>query len=181
MGIFGHTHYNIVGMDLVKWFSFKTKTETMKAYLSGAMEYAHDEGAGWREMMTTWLDKSFGHTVYNPVFESQNLIKSYGAEDYRDWKVSDPKKYADFIRVCVKRDIETVRHDVDYIICLWDEYVLKGAGTHAEVTISYECGKPVYLINTLPKPELSGWIMACSTKIFSDFDSLKSHLTKVYS
>ncbi len=153
----------------------------MRAYLSGAMEYAHDEGAGWREMMTAWLDESFGHTVYNPVIESQNLIESYGAEDYREWKQTDPKRYADFIRVCVDRDIDTVRHGVDYIICLWDDYVLKGAGTHAEVTLAYDIKKPVYLINQLSNGDMSGWIMACSTEIFSDFDSLKSFLLKTYS
>tara|TARA_Y100000590_G_scaffold118306_1_gene135366 strand:+ start:27456 stop:27917 length:462 start_codon:yes stop_codon:yes gene_type:complete len=153
----------------------------MRAYLSGAMEYAHDEGAGWRQMMTDWLDDSFGHTVYNPVIESQNLIKSYGTEDYREWKVSDPTRYADFIRVCVDRDIDTVRNGVDYIICLWDDFVLRGAGTHAEVTLAYEIGKPVYLINKLSDGDLSGWIMACSTKIFSNFDELKSHLSDTYS
>ena len=63
-------------MDLDEWRPVKTSVKAMRAYLSGAMEYAHDEGAGWRQMMTDWLDDSFGHTVYNPVIESQNLIKS---------------------------------------------------------------------------------------------------------
>ena len=168
-------------MDLDEWRPVKTSVKTMRAYLSGAMEYAHDEGAGWRQMMTDWLDDSFGHTVYNPVIESQNLIKSYGAGDYREWKVSNPKRYADFIRVCVDRDIDTVRKGVDYIICLWDDFVLRGAGTHAEVTLAYEIGKPVYLINQLSSGDISGWIMACSTKIFSNFDELKSHLSDTYS
>ena len=63
---------------------------------------------------------------------------------------------------------------------MWDESVLKGAGTHAEVTIAYECNKPIYLVNKLPEADLSGWIMACSTKIFSDFETLKSFLLKEY-
>jgi len=150
----------------------------MRAYLSGAMEFARDEGAGWREDMTTWLDKTLRHSVYNPVLESQSLVRKYGAEDYRQWKQSDLKKYADFIRICVDRDIDTVRNEVDYLICLWDENVFKGAGTHAEVTLAYDCQKPVYLINKLPEADLSGWIMACSTEIFSDFDQVKSFLSK---
>ena len=116
----------------------------MKAYLSGAMEFAIDEGAGWRIDITNWLVKHLNHSVYNPVEESQSLVKKNGAENYREWKNSDPKKYADFIRICVDRDIDIVRNHSDYIICLWDENVLKGAGTHAEVTIAYDCKKPVF-------------------------------------
>ncbi|MBC8345222.1 MAG: hypothetical protein ISR82_08285 [Candidatus Marinimicrobia bacterium] len=153
----------------------------MKAYLSGAMEFASDEGAGWREDMTLWLDKTVGHSVYNPVLESEALVKEYGAESYRDWKKNDIQKYSDFIRVCVNRDIDIVRNKTDYLICLWDEGVLKGAGTHAEVTIAYECGKPVYLVNKFPVEDLSGWIMACSTEIFSEFDELKIFLADQYS
>ena len=165
---------------MAKWIHFKTKFEAMIAYLSGAMEFADDEGSGWRKDLTKWLDDNLGHQVYDPVIQSAALIKKYGAKDYRNWKKSDPKKYADFIRICVDYDIETVRNRTDYVICLWDNNVLKGAGTHAEVTLAYESKKPVFLINKLSKTDLSGWIMACSTKIFNDFNSLKPYLLDKY-
>ena len=38
---------------------------------------------------------------------------------------------------------------MDYIICLWDEYVIRGCGAHAEVTFGYWYHKPVFLINKL--------------------------------
>ncbi|MBT4148986.1 MAG: hypothetical protein HOE46_01295 [Candidatus Marinimicrobia bacterium] len=167
-------------MDFIKWKFAKKKIKTMIGYLSGAMEFSNDEGAGWRNDLTLWLESNIEHKVFNPVIESENLMKSYGAESYRDWKVSNIDKYLNFIRICVDRDIEIVRNKCDYIICLWDESVLKGAGTHAEVTIAYECNKPIYLVNKLPEADLSGWIMACSTKIFSDFETLKSFLLKEY-
>jgi hypothetical protein len=152
----------------------------MKAYLSGAMEFANDEGTGWRSDITEWLDVQLNHSVYNPVLESQSLVEKYNAKNYRKWKIPQPKKYANFIRHCVNQDIASVRNKVDYIICLWDKNVLKGAGTHAEVTLGYECQKQVYLINKLPEAELSGWIMACSSKIFSDFEQLKNYLLQQY-
>jgi len=152
----------------------------MRAYLSGAMEFANDEGAGWRSDITKWLDVQLNHSVYNPVLESQSLVEKYNAKNYRKWKIPQPQKYANFIRHCVNQDIDSVRNKVDYIICLWDENVLKGAGTHAEVTLGYECQKQVYLINKLPEAELSGWIMACSSKIFSDFEQLKNYLLEQY-
>jgi len=152
----------------------------MIAYLSGAMEFSNDEGASWREEITYWLDNDLGHDVFNPVIESQLLVDRHGAKSYREWKNQDINRYIDFIKKCVNRDIEIVRKHCDYLICLWDEHVLKGAGTHAEVTIAYECNKPVYLVNKLPSKDLSGWIMACSTEIFPDFNILKTFLAKQY-
>ena len=46
----------------------------MIAYLSGAMEFANDEGAGWRKEVTYWLGKTLGHSVINPVLESEKLV-----------------------------------------------------------------------------------------------------------
>ena len=66
------------------------------------------------------------------------------------------------------------------MVCLWDSSVLKGGGTHGEVTMAYFIGKPVYLINKLSKKDLSGWIMACATESVSDFDDLKNILKQKY-
>ena len=38
---------------MVKWIYFKEKARTVIAYLSGAMEFASDEGAGWSVAMAT--------------------------------------------------------------------------------------------------------------------------------
>ena len=46
----------------------------MIAYLSGAMEYAVDEGSGWRLDMTSWLSNNLGHDVIAPVEESRLLM-----------------------------------------------------------------------------------------------------------
>ena len=46
----------------------------MIAYLSGAMEYANDEGESWRTNITEWLSKNLNHSVINPVKESRVII-----------------------------------------------------------------------------------------------------------
>ena len=167
-------------LDIYKLFIFKKKIKTMRAYLSGAMEFAEDEGASWRNEITVWLKNTIDHEAIDPVIESANLVKENKAENYRHWKDGNPEKYASFIQLCVKNDISIVKEKADYLICLWDLNVIKGAGTHAEVTIAYDSNKPVYLINKLPLNSLSGWIMACSSKIFNNFEDLKSYLVKEY-
>ena len=153
----------------------------MIAYLSGAMEFANDEGAVWRNNISLWLNNELGHKTIDPVLESAKIVEENNAEDYREWKSVDPERYASFIKLCVINDINIVRNKADYIICLWDKNVIKGAGTHAEVTLAFELNKPVYLVNKLPLMDLSGWIMACSTEIFDDFNQLKEFFIKHYS
>ncbi len=152
----------------------------MKAYLSGAMEYASEEGSEWRQEITIWLNRHLKHKVYNPVLESEKLSIKYKALNYRSWKKSNPERYADFMRRCVNTDLSVIEKDIDYIICLWNEGVLKGAGTAGEVTLAYRIRLPVYLVNSLPCEDLSGWIMACSTKVFNDMGILKSYLFEKY-
>ena len=73
----------------------------MIAYLSGAMEYAIDEGSGWRLDMTSWLSAQLGHNVIDPVEESRLLMLQENSPDYRTWKESDTERYREFIRRCV--------------------------------------------------------------------------------
>ncbi|MBL7014434.1 MAG: hypothetical protein ISR83_08435 [Candidatus Marinimicrobia bacterium] len=153
----------------------------MIAYLSGAMEFADGEGADWRHDMTIWLEQHLGHTVINPVIESAKLAKKQNAINFRKWKVEDHERYIDFIRKAVDFDIDAVLNKADYLICLWNEGVFKGAGTHGEVTLAYYAGKPIYLVNHVAQGDLSGWIEACKTDMFDNFDQLKSHLLSLYS
>ncbi len=96
----------------------------MIAYLSGAMEFASDEGAAWRNSISFWLNNELGHKTIDPVQESAKIIEKNNAADYREWKSLDPERYANFIKLCVKNDINIVRNKADYIICLWDENVI---------------------------------------------------------
>ena len=152
----------------------------MIAYLSGAMEYAQDEGESWRDSIREWLSIKLGHDVINPVEESRLIIEKTNSYEYRDWKDTDIKRYKEFMHQFVVQDIESVTKEVNYIICIWNKDVFRGAGTHGEVTLAFEHGIPVYLISQVPKTDLSGWIIACSTKIFDNFEELKLFLLKKF-
>lgn len=153
----------------------------MIAYLSGAMENAKNEGSGWRSEITIWLKDNLDHSVIDPVIETTNLVKKTGAQNYRDWKTSDPNKFKKFVRQAIDKDLDSVVHKADYIICLWNNEVLSGGGTHGEVTMAYYHNKPVYLINQLDMPnQISGWIMSCATEVFPDFESMQNRLLEIY-
>ena len=61
----------------------------MIAYLSGAMEFANDEGALWRNELTIWLKNTINHQTIDPVVESAKIVEENNAENYRNWKEED--------------------------------------------------------------------------------------------
>ena len=140
------------------------------------MENTKNCGADWRKEITLRLIQNLHYSVIDPFIESKKLINNHKEEEFRSWKQTNPKKYIDIIRIAIKKDLDVVVNKADYIICLWDENVFKGAGTHSEVTFAYYHGKPIYLVNKLPINDLSGWIMSCASEIVNDFESLKTLL-----
>jgi hypothetical protein len=144
------------------------------------MEHAVNEGEDWRNKITEWLRKNLGHSVIDPVKKSRQLVDETQSHDYRLWKNSDRGKYKAFVRQLIRQDLDGVINKADYVICLWDEGVVKGGGTHGEVTIAYHYNIPVFLVNTLPFDELSGWIFSCCTEVFPDFINLKKRVLELY-
>lgn len=154
----------------------------MIAYLSGAMENAKNEGSEWRANLTIWLRENLNHSVIDPVAETVKLVEKSDSQNYRNWKNSDPNKFKNFVRQAIDNDLNSVVNKSDYLICLWNNDVITGGGTHGEVTIAYYHNKPVYLINQLDMPnQISGWIMSCATEIFPDFNSMQKRLINIYS
>ena len=152
----------------------------MKAYLSGPIENAENDGASWRHDMTLWLKNNLNHKVFNPVIETKSIIGNLNSSNFRAMKKTDPVKYKNIIREIIKLDLDAVINDSDYLIVKWDKSVLKGGGTHGEVTMAYWIKKPVFIVNSIPIDDMSSWIFSCSDFIFNDFKSLKKKLTQLY-
>ena len=152
----------------------------MIAYLSGAMENAKDEGTDWRNELTSWLKENLNHSVVNPIIETTKLVEKTNSQNYRDWKTTDPNRFIEFVRQAIDNDLDSVINKTDYTICLWNNDVIPGGGTHGEVTMGYYFNKPVYLVNQLEDMEISGWIMSCATEIFTDIESMKNRLIEIY-
>ena len=152
----------------------------MLAFLCGAMEYASDGGAGWRERIRLWIQENLNHRVYDPVIEAQRLFTPEDLKGLPEWKTSDPERYRRTIRIAINHDLDMMLRQADYVVCLWDEAAARGGGTQAELTSAYRKGIPVYLITEIPPGEISGWILACTDRVFADFNELKTFLASTY-
>ena len=152
----------------------------MIAYLSGPIENARNDGAGWRNDITQWLGKELNHQVFNPVDETKSIIKELNAVDFRLMKTTNPEQYKKIIRKIIQVDLDAVVKSSDYLIVNWDKSVFKGGGTHGEITMAYWFNKPIYMVNALPIEDVSSWIFSCTEYICSNFEDLKIKLKEIY-
>ena len=144
----------------------------MTAYLSGAMEYSPDQGIGWRQEVSFPLKERLGHEVFNPNEEINQILSDEEELHFREWKENDEEKFKTLMNRIIDRDLRHLTEKSDYVICKWDEYAVKGGGTHGEITVAYYHKIPVFLLSEMPRNRISSWILGCSENIFFDVESL---------
>jgi hypothetical protein len=159
----------------------KLKRKRLRAYLSGGMEYAANEGVDWRNEIHEWIRKTLGHAVFNPNHESERyLARKLPAGNLRELKFRDVETFTKIVRGIVQLDSKEVAERSDYVLCYWDKSAQLGAGTKGELTLARFFGKPVYMVTSMKMEEIPGWVLGCVTHIFSSFSELKLFLFKTY-
>jgi len=148
----------------------------MKAYLAGAIEHSPDNGKAWRVDITEFLQQEFGHDVYNPHIEEPKILTPEEREQFRLLKTENLPEFQKIVRKLIRNDIKSILTEIDYIICLWDEYAEKGGGSYGELTFAFYHGIPVYMVTPMELAHISGWILGCTTDFFKNFDELKTFL-----
>ena len=144
----------------------------MLFYLAGSIEYSPDYGKSWRAEITPLL-KGLGHQVYDPAEDELKNLTREEAQEFRSWKASDLARFQSAIRKIIAYDLDLIEHRADAIVCYWDRYAGKGAGTQGELTFAHRLGIPVYLICGMPHAEISGWLLGCATEVFAGFEEFR--------
>lgn len=153
----------------------------MYVYLAGAMEHAPDLGAAWRNEISQFLTSELGHGVFNPCVEQTHVLTPEERRLFRTWKDTDLNRFRATVRKIIHKDLDTLLNQVDYIICLWDEFVANGGGTQGEITMAYFHSVPIYMVSAIPVTEISSWILGCTTELFTNFEDLREFLRKEFS
>jgi len=141
----------------------------LSVYLAGAMEYAPDFGMDWRRALTPILI-NMNYIVINPCLTTPHTLSNTKLD-------KDLDSYRQEIREkIILPDLKLI-DGCDLIIVNWDKYVKFGGGTHGELTYALINNIPVYLIESIPREEIPGWILGCTTKTFQSIEELKEFLT----
>lgn len=130
--------------------------------------------------MAQFLTEELGLLAFDPCVEEQALLSDEERRDLRQWKKTDLEKFRHIIRRFVDNDVTTLTQQTRFVICLWDEYAGRGAGTAGELTLAYVRRLPVYLVATAPLDRVPAWVLACATEIFDSFEALETRLRSLY-
>lgn len=131
-------------------------------YLSGAMDAAPDYGIGWRLVLEAFFCE-LDMACFNPCREEEALL-GLSHQDLMALREKDRARYIESVRKLIARDLRAIRTQTRWVVAYIDEHVR--AGTYGEVVFAYSQGIPVYVIWKLPEEHISGWILACSERIF---------------
>jgi len=151
----------------------------MRAYLCGAIEYSPDQGRGWRRNVAAILE-SVGHECYDPAEDERKNLDEEELANFRAWKLNDLPRFQKAVRKIIAWDLDQIEHQADYLICFWDEYAGKGAGSQGEITFAHRHGIPVYMVLGLPREQVSGWLLGCASEVFEDFGTFESFMRNKY-
>ena len=92
----------------------------MIAYLSGPIENAVNDGAGWRIEITKWLKEKLNHQVFDPVKETRSILKNISKSSFRSMKLNNPEDYRLLMREIIELDLNAVINKTDYLIVNWE-------------------------------------------------------------
>jgi nucleoside 2-deoxyribosyltransferase len=151
----------------------------MLFYLAGSIEYSPDLGKGWRAEITPLLE-SLGHQVYDPALDEMKNLTETEVREFRQWKTSDLGRFQQTIRKIIAYDLDLIEHRCDALVCYWDQYAGRGAGTQGELTFAHRMGIPVYLICAVPVEQTSGWLLGCATEVFSSFEEFNEFMNRKF-
>lgn len=148
----------------------------MLFYLAGSIEYSPDLGKGWRAEITPLL-QSLGHEVYDPALDELKNLTADEVAQFRSWKSSDLDRFRQTIRKIIAYDLDLIEHRCDALVCFWDQYAGRGAGTQGELTFAHRLGMPIYMICDVPVEQISGWLLGCATEVFSSIEEFSGFMS----
>jgi len=152
----------------------------LKAYLAGAIEYSPDKGKQWRTELAEFLKIELNHDSYNPHIEEPKILTPEERVQFRPFKHADLPAFQNIVRKLIRNDLRSIINEVDYVICLWDDYAEQGGGTYGELTFAFYQNLPVYMVTQKPLDQISGWILGCTTEFFKNFGELQVFLKEKY-
>lgn len=152
-------------------------------YLSGGMQFAHNLGAGWRVLCSDRLKKM----EYFPL-DITDLDIAYN-EQHGKPLLPNPGENSAFYKANMRKhfietDLKLIKENSDALIVYYDESARRGAGTVSEAQFAYLLNIPIFLVADYATMDelhknVSGWLLALTTKYFISFEDLYSYLDKL--
>lgn len=151
-------------------------------YLSGGMEFAENEGAGWRGRISNALRNlqyfplDITHLDAEYAKRHGKFLKEFG-NDEQGLMLRKAYIRKQFIRT----DLELIKNDSDAVIVYYDESVRRGAGTISECQVAFLHDVPIFLVSAWEdwQKEIPGWLHGLTTRVFTDWVDLVQYFASL--
>ena len=173
----------VASVNTRKGKTTENRLHGLKCYLAGPIDYAEDDGKGWRKKMTKWLTK-YGVMVFDPCDKKVAHAK-YKEVDEEKKKMMTLKASGRFFEL-TQRMKEIVHYDLrmtdisDFLI-VYINPEIPMFGTIHELLNSLHQRKPTLVVIEGGKKNVSNWLFGIMdfNFMFDDFDDLKDYLGHV--
>lgn len=143
-------------------------------YLSGGMQFAVNNGTGWRKECSLKL-MELGFTPCDIANLDLEYKKVHGPVYLDD---ASTLQYKSNIRYqFIYTDLRLVRDNCDAVIAYYDQSFKDGAGSFAECQCAYDNEKPLFVVSDFG--HVPGWLKSLSTKVFYTFVELYAYLEQL--
>lgn len=154
-------------------------------YLAGAMERAPvGYGEAWREEVDQYATQ-LGFDVLNPYKQEAIALREFGYAHPSEWAHlrhgSDEEKeiHKKIVSKLIHWDLDLIERSTSAIACRWDSYTQAGAGTTAELTLSFRLKLPVITWVSCEMAKVPAWLIPCFGKIVFSMEDLKNEIFKL--
>lgn len=162
----------------------KGRLNNHRVYLAGPIDHASDDGVGWREELTPYLEK-MGLTILDPTNKpvSQCRYNEIGDEKLHIQKLVNLKRW-DELRTMAKEivlvDLRMVEVS-DFMIAYIDKDI-HICGTYDEIFESLRRRKPTLIVHKGGKSQMSMWLRGKMNHnfVFDTFDELYDYLEALH-
>lgn len=157
------------------------KLNNMVTYVAGPIDFALDNGVGWRKELKPWLE-NLGVKVLDPTDKPEGLIDEQAENLHRRRQLKEQGRYYELsqlmkrircvdLRMCDKCDFVIIYLDLDVIM----------TGTIEESSWCNRMKKPCLIVCKQGKKNVPDWWYGILPyqHIFSSFDELKEYLLKI--
>lgn len=162
----------------------KGRLNNHRVYLAGPIDHVSDDGVGWREELTPYLEK-MGLTILDPTDKpvSQCRYNEIGDEKLHIQKLVNLKRW-DELRTMAKEivlvDLRMVEVS-DFMIAYIDKDI-HICGTYDEIFESLRRRKPTLIVHKGGKSQMSMWLRGKMNHnfVFDTFDELYDYLEALH-
>ena len=155
----------------------------MRCYLAGPIDYAMDDGIGWRDEITEFLEP-MGVYVFNPCKKPvvDAIYKEVEEEKTKMIHLKKSHRYLELsqrMKEIVHFDLRMV--DVSDFVIVYVNTEIPTFGTIHELIISLNQRKPTLVVLEGGKANCPTWLFGIMdfNFIFEDFEELKQYLVQI--